>query len=204
MNVTLTDTLYHFTKFDALRAILKSRKFLVSLNTVQWFSTDQKGYFFKIPMACFSETPLEFMKDHKRNFGEYGLGMKIQWAIGHGLHNVIYVDMLNPSNHGIMITEILKYYFSVPATHKPHLYHKNLNDQLVGSSELMKYRDEREWRFIGKINDYMSYTFTPDSISFDFTDVAQIVCPKKDVDELIRFLKDEKMNDCIGLIHVHN
>lgn len=191
MNVTLSNTLYHFTNFDALKAILFSSEFHVKLNTVQWFSPDNKGFYFKIPMVCFCETPLQFLKHHKRNFGNYGLGMKIEWAIAHGIHNVIYADMLNPNSHALTIYELLMHYHSTPAHLKKFRYDSNLNNYLVGSSELMVHRDEREWRFIGKMIDPLEETFTPKSLTFTINDIDQIICPKEDTDNLIQFLKEK-------------
>lgn len=191
MNVTLSDTLYHFTsQLTTLQAIITSNEYRLNLNDVQWTSPpDADGNFthfqYRIPMVCFCETPYVFLQNHIRTFGNYGLGMKIEWAISHGIHNVIYADIMNPNLHASMITQLLRLFQNTPT---PQRYPRSINDHLVGSIEPMIHRDEREWRFVGEVTNTTTYNFTPNSIPFTMDDVIEIICPITDSTALEAFL----------------
>ena len=194
MNKTNSNTLFHFTNYEALKKILLTKKFKININKVEWLGQGDKGYTFKIPMVCFTETPFEFLQNHIRSFGEYGLGMKIEWAVNLGMHNVIYTDNLSNNKFSTFVTDLLSKYYSTPVANR---YEKKLNDILVGSTELMKYRDEREWRYIAEINDYKKYSFCPEFIEFTFSDINFLSIPETERSEVLNFLE---INDFYDLI----
>ncbi len=44
------------------------------------------------PRVCFTDLPLNAIKDHKAEYGKYALGMKKEWAMANGLNPVLYIQ----------------------------------------------------------------------------------------------------------------
>ena len=120
------------------------------------------------PMVCFCDIPLKLAAKHARRYGKFGIGIDKQWAIGAGLHPVLYA---------LPKSSILKYInYSYSALRKYHpittkkesrnkdLYYlhgealdaihfiksyegKNWNETGFYGEKIPFY-DEREWRFV--------------------------------------------------------
>jgi Protein of unknown function (DUF2743). len=56
-----------------------------------------------IPMVCFTDIPIELTKEHRRQYGEYGIGLKKEWGINKGLNPICYIikdsEMYNAYNY---------------------------------------------------------------------------------------------------------
>lgn len=199
MNSTISDTLYHFTKnFDTLKAIVTSSKFLLKINKREWRIGNKEGIvhhlIYDSPMVCFTETPLQFLANHQRNFGNYGIGMKIGWAIDKGAQNVIYCEHHYPNDFANTLLEVLEHNSKLKQMKPPVNFNRQVFDSLVGATEQMQYRQEREWRFIARISDLANKTFAPTEVTFTPFDIVEFICPKSDENELREFLS-KKLGD---------
>ena len=95
MPVISSNTLFHFTpKIERLKKILlngfRPNYCMENLDAIQ-----KKGEAvlnpLAIPMVCFCDLPLSQISKHCVHYGNYGLGMKKDWAKDYGISPVIYV-----------------------------------------------------------------------------------------------------------------
>jgi hypothetical protein len=126
MNQSNSKILFHFTGIDHKRGIrkpqdvsfeiilniLRERSFRVSLSQRE-LRIPGKTFNLKIPMVCFSETPVHFLRQHMNTFGDFGIGMNFDWGIESGFLNVIYSDNLNSNFYKVMLSELWEYLFSL-------------------------------------------------------------------------------------------
>lgn len=92
MSAPRSTTLFHFTKsLDILKNILTAG-FLprYSLEDISWLGLQQDAIAF--PVVCFCDIPLSRITDHVQFYGQFGIGMKQEWAITNGLNPIIYVS----------------------------------------------------------------------------------------------------------------
>lgn len=207
MNQSNSKILVHFTGIDHKRGIRKpqdvsfeiilnilpERSFRVSLSERE-LHIPRKIFNLKIPMTCFSETPVHFLRQHMNIFGDFGIGMNFDWGIESGFLNVIYSDNLKPNFYSMMLSELWEYLYSLGGISNPNIS-CNWLYSLVGSTENIRYRDEREWRYISKYTD-LSENYNPLSICFLKKDVNSIFVPREYVNRLNEFLdKDQFLKD---------
>jgi hypothetical protein len=137
-----------------------------------------------IPMVCFCDLPLSDVSDHIGFYGNYGLGLKKEWAIDNGINPVLYLsnvsqlskclEIIGRNTVGVyanfqralidglasddqinaFINEYGKYAMEIEDYIKP-IEGKMYKD----GKEINKYfYDEREWRYIPQIEtDYQNY-----------------------------------------------
>ncbi len=208
MNPTVSNTLFHFTGIDhtrckfkpkeeafgTLKSIIESQHFRLSLNNRNWTIYDDneplRHMDFGVPMLCFSETPIDYIGRHMEVFGYFGLGMKIEWAIKNHAQNVIYCDTTVPNYYGRTLAGVLDFIHHNlvvdPNTQAKWYWFRSL----VGVTENIIYRDEREWRFIGRTENVAGGgdDFTPQYIGFTSNDIYVVVCPAECLPELQQVL----------------
>lgn len=208
MNPIVSNTLFHFTgidhergifkpdeeAFNTLKSIIESKQFQLAPNPRNWsiFDTDEphRHMNFEIPMVCFTETPIEYIGMHMMVFGHFGLGMKIEWAIRNRAQNVIYCDKKEPNFYGRTLAGVLDFIHHNlavdPNTQAKWYWFRSL----VGVTEDIIYRNEREWRVIGRSENKPGggTYFTPKSAEFTVDDIDVVVCPSSLVDDLNIFL----------------
>lgn len=212
MNPTQSEILYHFTGYDGankklksdddafstLLNILSSQELRLSINTRDWtINNPGNSHRFQIPipMACLTETPLWGIQNHMRSFGKFGLGFNIDWAINEGAQNVIYYKDGKSSRTINIIKDILTPQFTAHGyTHKPSL---DWTIHILGLTEDIVFRNEREWRFIGDVDSFEGgIHFSPNGIKFQKSDVTEIFIKMKYHKELIQFLNSDcRYND---------
>ena len=152
-----SNCLFHFTNdFEVLKSILK-KGFIVSYC---------KEANFAIPMLSFCDIPLSQAKYHLDNYGDYVIGMKLEWAIKNKFNPVLYVEanshlkedykktvrgIKNMDLDKIKLEEMVNYndatslYDSVSRLMKPFAGTLKRGDII---KENYKFYDEREWRYI--------------------------------------------------------
>lgn len=112
------------------------------------------------PMVCFSDIPLSELKNHITSYGNYGIGLKKEWAKQNGLNPVLYID--NKSQLGGLISKDFDRLFKLANNNKIpedifdsliHIisYTKNYEGELETTKvkkDNYRFSDEREWRFV--------------------------------------------------------
>lgn len=139
---------------------------------------------FDIPMTCFTETPVQFIEHHARTFGDFGIGMTIGWAISKRAQNVIYCEHDDPDEFGETMLEIASHEKELKKMKSTIRFNRRIMDSLFGATEQMYYRNEREWRVIGRMTDMVKREFTPTEVTFLKNDIIHLICPKSDVETL--------------------
>lgn len=196
-NVTVSDTLYHFTgfgggagkthdeAFSTLTKILGSSVLKLNRNEISWGFKDSEGkkitgISFSPFMTCFTETPIEFADGHTRDFGKFGIGFKIDWVVRNKGQNVVYVRDGEVNDLGDAISRMLTH-LSIDKL-SPDFPRKWMH-QVVHATENMDWRHEREWRII---------TDKPDIVvKFVYSDVDSIICLNSYRPKLIGFLDSD-------------
>ncbi|MCW7509762.1 abortive infection system antitoxin AbiGi family protein [Leptospira levettii] len=188
-NKSVSDYLFHFTGLndgehedktdeDAFNVLL-----LILRDRLLKYSTRKRNIIFKIdpktsinnipiPMVCLTETPINKLENHILQYNAFGLGLSVDWGIKNGGMNVIYYDNDHPTIYGEAIIQLLKPFFdpSIPKLNTPLL----VDQVLAGITEDIKYRDEREWRFIKKPNESANLSVNDLGIRFDFNDLKYL------------------------------
>ncbi len=202
MNKTISNYVFHFTGIkDQSRSNFKSDdesintiKSILSERMLKYSANKRNIVFVKEPkscieniavhMCCLTETPLEYLKNHILIFGRFGIGLTIEWAIKKGALNVIYYDNSNPNILGEVLEEIYgKFYDSINLKMNTDLKW----DHTFAGTEDIKYRDERELRFIKNTSEDIK------GVSFNKKDLKYIFIPKNYNPELEKFLKNDSI-----------
>lgn len=144
-NISST-TLFNFTeKFEYLLSNLQSGFFCGDIYEKLPFS---KGVGYKVPMVCFCDIPLGMVKKHLNWYGNYGIGIKREYARSNKVNPVWYIHKDNP-----VIAELFKSKNHFELRDSPILpflkqflgYQKPIN---ANKERQKKFYDEREWRYI--------------------------------------------------------
>lgn len=205
MNLSTSNILFHFTSraksdtdgFEALKGILTKRAFELKkssfkrhVHLLNTHSESNLNYIRpEIPIVCFTETPLALLKNHMGSFGQFGIGMGIEWGIEKGAQSVIYISDGKASGPSAL-SSLLNNFMYDKSTEMAQKF-----NSLIASFELYEYREEREWRFIGEYEilgwnsgDPFPTTepqFFPKAIEFLDRHVECIVCPGKYLPEIM-------------------
>lgn len=168
-DIISTASVSHFTKFNTICKILKTRCFLphYCLENYDYMNWDkviamnvsalEEPLVMANPIVCFTDLPHDKWKIHKRHYGTCVITLKEKWKLYNQLSPVIYLtkkDLLSNSlipqciRINILYSEELKRQNN-PFANK-YLNFANLLFiylKLYEDNEY-KYYDEREWRFV--------------------------------------------------------
>jgi hypothetical protein len=155
-----TNSIIHYTRtIDSLKAILKEG-FKVQYCYEKVLSSE-KGYMHAaFPIVSFCDIPLSQVKDHIDSYGDYGIGLKKDWAKMKKLNPVLYFDQdselinyireeFERLNNKTKAKEIpfkdIDHFIKILAFSKN--YEANLTRK---GSTIKDYRfyNEREWRYV--------------------------------------------------------
>lgn len=196
-NVTISDTLYHFTGFGGgggksneeafatLIKILESSCLKLGKNEINWGYNDSEGrkisgLSFSPYMTCFTETPIQFSGVHTRDFGKFGIGVCIDWVVAKKGQNVVYVRDGEVNILGEAISRMLTH-LSIDKL-SPDFPRKWMH-QIIYATENMNWRHEREWRIISDKQEL---------VQFDFNNIDELICLKDYEKRLREFLESDK------------
>lgn len=171
------DTLFHFTgKKEYLlnilangfypRACMENLEFAYEEKYRNSFAPTEVA----IPMVCFCDTPLSQIGTHVKEFGRYAIGMSKEWGRSAGINPVMYelpdsnpIKLLRslldksirymigqyfePEGDNISkIGEEIQYFLNCFL--KPYEGNKWNNESNEFDGKLVKFYDEREWRYV--------------------------------------------------------
>lgn len=175
---TSSNCIIHYTNdIQNLYSILKNGFFPSYCKEKISLKSDFKT--FAVPIVSFCDIPLSQVKDHMLKYGEYGIGLTIEWASNLGLNPVQYLEKSSTLNQGISNImnflhndwhEIIdddddfeKFYDETYRGAVCVLQSiKNYSNELIRNNINLgeyKFYDEREWRYspIISINDVDEY-----------------------------------------------
>jgi hypothetical protein len=159
--------------------------------------------FMSIPMVCFCDMPLKLSRNQRLEYGAYGLAMSKGWGIDNDISPVHYVPKDSLSHilqkRIFSLAERLKLKLENDAQYDPDGDLSNFlrlifeSYQLVkrfnSQDGLIKYYDEREWRYLAPshFNYYDSDTY----LKFTPEDIEEIVLPSnKEKKEIVRYINE--------------
>jgi hypothetical protein len=155
-------TLFHFTNRKSyLFGILKNG-FKLSYAREE-ILTKNDNISVRIPMVSFCDLKLSEIKDHIKSYGNYGIGLKKEWARKQGLNPVWYLSMESPQCKTVLslLKKIENKFINneigmIPegissSSYSLLNYIKNYEGPLKRENREIKniyrFADEREWRY---------------------------------------------------------
>ena len=168
------NTLFHFTSLNSLKGILTSQGFfcLYSDEHFENILPPKSNYRFTyIPMISFCDLTISQLyndSEHRKNFGEYGIGLTKEWGIKNRVSPVMYVHKKSqPTKQLQELIKVLKG-FSEGSTDYTSIL--EIEKELVDSFKYIKpykgnwhkgkknatiiYYNEREWRYCPLLKDH--------------------------------------------------
>lgn len=216
-----TKSVFHFSSFENILSILESKSFRVSYSKESFqFRRDLVSFYF--PMVCFCDLPLTMTGDHIKDYDGFAIGLKKDWAIGHGLNPVFYISEL-----GLTVTlEKLSYASFNHSEGKIGFDHMFCFLKPIKGNDNKRLKEkyfynEREWRFVpmlAQFNDaYQQYYNESDfpkdlnakiighrlyKLEFKVSDVDYIIVKSNSSkDKLVEILRNSDYLEAI--IHNH-
>lgn len=169
----IANSLFHFTrKSISLKAILQSSSLRASYCLENFRDFGFQSPYLAIPMVCFCDIPLKFVRHHVRNYGSYGIGLKKDCGIEAKINPLQYVVSSSFVANSIkdLIESAKTENFIVPSesveqTQRRITQSTAIQDRIVRLTTFTKvYKEkntnfylEREWRYV------------PDDCQFSFT-----------------------------------
>jgi hypothetical protein len=163
-----SDTLFHFTNKENLLGILEN-EFYPRFSLEHYQIDETTSFAVGLPMVSFCDIPLSLVHRHMTKYGNYGIGMSKEWAERSRLNPVLYLRKGSQTTRilGDVITGIAK---DVREVCKVGIEIESLTEQrdllfklftytkpfycLTEESEITKYYDEREWRYVPDPSSY--------------------------------------------------
>lgn len=152
-------TLFHFTNKPGLKGILKDNfKLKYCLEKLPNGKDDGR---IAIPMVSFCDIKISEIVEHISKYGQYGIGLSKTWAIEKGLSPVFYQSLKSSFSVGLKekLGEIMlanKDDYAIDIMFDFLRLSKEYEGNLVRNgktiNEAYRYADEREWRYIPKLN----------------------------------------------------
>ena len=169
-------TLFHFTKYNYLKKIIKTKAFYPRYCFEE--SIDHEGLVLAYPMTCFCDIPLSQIQFYAKTYHSNGLGLKKSWGVESGLNPVFYLQtgsyplaLINKAFRAALSNQtklsdekyaintdnpaFLKYFLHLTAYFKPRAgktWNKaNKRFEVYQQSNKFRMTDfynEREWRYI--------------------------------------------------------
>ncbi|MBI1911987.1 MAG: hypothetical protein HYS21_08285 [Deltaproteobacteria bacterium] len=155
-----SETLFHFTQScDNLKGILKNEFYpKYSLEALEFKGKNRAE--FAYPMVCFCDIPLSQVKEHLKTYGNYGIGMSREWVLSKGLNPVMYLRKDSElSNWLCCVMEN-----STPLSAAEDSNARGIKGGIlyllrhikpfegisnrIGKNTLVKFYNEKEWRYV--------------------------------------------------------
>ncbi len=151
-NSARSGSLFHYTReFDFLKSILKNGFYprYCLEHTSLFFQSPTKSAF---PMVCFCDIPLSRSSRHTGDFGEYGIGVKKEWAIRNKANPVIYLSQESTilNDFRVLIGQDEDSFEVAHASYGLLGHTKPLSVSGTGG-ELEEFHQECEWRYVPEI-----------------------------------------------------
>lgn len=178
-------TLFHFTKFQHLKSILKAKAFYPRLSFEAFMNMEDQIVAF--PMVCFCDIPLSQIYFHAIEYDRNGIGLNKEWGIKNGLNPAFYLQkesfptkiiqeankdirkeiFAHPAEIAHLRTDdsnLMVRFYELAAFFKPRqgkTWEKKLNDfkkvsKRSQKDKVINFYNEREWRFVPDIVRYES------------------------------------------------
>jgi hypothetical protein len=150
-------TLFHFTQYQYLQSILKSKAFFPRYCFEPFIN--QEDFIVAFPVSCFCDIPLSQISDHANTYHRNGIGLQKSWGISNGLNPLFYLQ--KESYPSAIILDIFKSLLEKRKTLKDKTIAIETTDPIFIKAffELISYYKPREGRnWIKETNDFEKFT----------------------------------------------
>jgi hypothetical protein len=163
-----SNTLFHFTPslVNLLGILSHNFKPRYCLENTEYFGNTQfNDLEMAYPMVCFCDIPLSKIKKHLGDYGDYGIGLTKEWGFRKNLSPIMYTTP--DARTSLNLVNLINWYIE-NIENKETASAKELNDLISdylmftksydgsiirdGRNEKKRFYDEREWRWIPKID----------------------------------------------------
>ncbi|MDR3235818.1 MAG: hypothetical protein LBT48_03720 [Prevotellaceae bacterium] len=148
---------------------------------------EYKNTFNSIPMVCFCDIPKKLIKQHLKEYGEYGIGLTKEWAIKCGISPVIYLPQ--KSRLHSLLNSINKLVKQLPQLKEQIDNLREYIKPYMNDKENKKYYDEREWRYVPPLQVFDTDN-TETYLKFEKEDICFIVVKtskeKKEIQKILQ------------------
>lgn len=187
-NKESANELFHFTnKYDYIKSILNDKfKPFFCVEDISYMYKEGKNMTLAYPMVCFCDIPLKRIAVHRKNYGDYGIGLRKEWGIRNLFTIVNY--SFPESLKSVSLRLLIDYYSEMDENINEELRSKfknSLNLLLMTSKPYegkafnkadrtwsenkVRFYNEREWRYIPRV-DKLSWSFALDEFSGNYDD----------------------------------
>ncbi len=168
---------------EAFLSIIRGREFWLSYAKERIDSAAVIDTAFAAPMVSFCDIRLSEICSHMKKYGEYGIGMKKEWAISSRVSPVMYLSKDCPgfSEYSDALSRLMSTLLKSPEPSQNYMesgvyynllgllrYMKNYEGTLArgeGSPEHYRFADEREWRYIPPLSSIGFFDRPPAALS---------------------------------------
>lgn len=161
--------LYHFTKNPKiLVSILKNGFYpMTAIEDISFMLPNYSTCLVGIPMVCFTDLPLNLAELHRKEYGQFGIGMKKEWGMENGLNPVNYIvkgsseyvsfnylqtiaieyakALVDNNENADAVVELMIAFMDFAGYLKEYSKGEDL--------EIKPFYDEREWRYLPPFKD---------------------------------------------------
>lgn len=202
INVSIVaKSFFHFTPSeDYLLSIIKNKfspRYCREDFTCFFGAGSQKVYAY-IPMVCFCDIPLTEIKEHSKEYGEYGIGLKKEWG-EKNLNPIFYLQQGSIPAHSLGKLKLTKEESEKKKAEKHFdkllAFCKNYKGKSSKNKKEKEFYKEREWRWISELpNDKELVIFSQNMhnkqemneliknniLDFDTSDVSYVFVPNNE------------------------
>lgn len=169
------NTLFHFTSIKGLTGILSSRGFYCQYSDEHFeniLPSKSQYHFTYMPMICFCDlTIMQLANDsvHRKDFGEFGIGLTKEWGIRQGVSPVMYVH--KESQQTKRLYRLIKALKDLRKRAKDDETIDTIEQEMIDSFKYIKpytgnwqkgkrfrnkitFYNEREWRYSPLLNEH--------------------------------------------------
>lgn len=162
-----SNSLFHFTSSLSNLISILSNNFLprYCLEMPNFFNENPYNTNLAYPMVCFCDIPLSKVKRHIGIYGNYGIGLRKEWAIKNNLSPVIYTR--KKAKTANTIESLINWYISIQgllSDNDKEVFRRRYTELIMhlkpyyggmarsGRIVNRRFYDEREWRWIPELD----------------------------------------------------
>lgn len=180
------DYLFHFTeRYESIVSIMTEKfKPFFCIEDLSFMYDETRNITFAFPIVCFCDIPDERHSLHKKNYGDYGIGLTKEWGINKNLSIVNYSNpqSLKSSGYRVLVNYYLNkhndssddftQHFGNPfnillMTSKPYEGYKFDKKKREWTKSSLRFYNEREWRFLPLV-DQLNWSLSLEDFSGNY------------------------------------
>ena len=175
-----TSSLFHYTKYNELRSILKEG--LIPNYCREEITTGRNNYILGIPMISFCDIPLTKTKEFAKRYGRHAIGFRKEWALKNNINPITYLieDILPASlSPSELLMGFLKNYNGVHKGKSQCNYEENEWRRVISNSTTITWKlndlEYTTWRGTGNKKPNADTYLKSYKLTFSIDDISYII-----------------------------